>query len=46
MPTPVFERHELLTLDTNELPIYKDAMAPYFTGVDVQPLYLDPNQGV
>lgn len=46
MPTPVFEHKELLTLNTRELPIYKDALAPYFPGVDVQPLYLDPNLGV
>lgn len=46
MPTPFFDHKELLTLNTNDLPIYRDAMAPYFPGVDVQPLYLDPNLGV
>ncbi|HBP1360631.1 TPA: 2,4'-dihydroxyacetophenone dioxygenase [Pseudomonas aeruginosa] len=46
MPTPIFDHKRLLTLDTHDLPIYEDALAPYFPGVDVQPLYLDPNQGV
>ncbi|MFG0723388.1 2,4'-dihydroxyacetophenone dioxygenase family protein [Pseudomonas sp. GLN_6] len=46
MPIPVFDHKDLLTLNTNELPIYEDALAPHFPGVDVQPLYLDPNLGV
>ena len=46
MPTPVFDHKELLTLNTHELPVYENALAPYFPGVDVQPLYLDPNLGV
>lgn len=46
MPIPVFDHKELLTLNTNELPIYKNAMGPHFPGVDAQPLYLDPNLGV
>ncbi|WP_079228533.1 2,4'-dihydroxyacetophenone dioxygenase family protein [Pseudomonas putida] len=46
MPTPVFEHKELLTLNTHELPIYENALAPYFPGVHVQPLYLDPNLGI
>lgn len=46
MPVPIFEHKELLTLNTNDLPIYENAMAPHFPGVDVQPLYLDPNLGV
>lgn len=43
LPSSVKEHHELLTVNTNELPIYKDSLVP---GVDVQPLYLDPNNGV
>ncbi|AYC31610.1 2,4'-dihydroxyacetophenone dioxygenase [Pseudomonas cavernae] len=46
MPISVYSHHELLTLNTKELPIYEDAMAPYFPGVDLQPLYLDPSLGV
>ena len=42
-PATVKEHHELLTVNTNDLPIYKDSLVP---GVDVQPLYLDPNNGV
>ncbi len=45
-PVPIFDHKELLTLNTNDLPIYENAMAPHFPGVDVQPLYLDPNLGV
>ncbi|MFQ6576455.1 MULTISPECIES: 2,4'-dihydroxyacetophenone dioxygenase family protein [unclassified Pseudomonas] len=45
MPTPVYEHDHLLSLDTNRLPIFKDALAPYFPGVDVQPLFLDPSVG-
>ncbi|AIL61771.1 2,4'-dihydroxyacetophenone dioxygenase family protein [Pseudomonas alkylphenolica] len=45
-PVPLFDHKELLTLNTNELPIYKDAMGPEFPGVDVQPLYLDASAGI
>jgi 2,4'-dihydroxyacetophenone dioxygenase len=46
LPISVSDHKELLTLNTNDLPMYKDAMAPYFPGVDVQPLFLDPHVGV
>lgn len=45
MPIPVYDHKELLTLNTEGLPIFKDAMAPYFPGVDMQPLFLDPCAG-
>jgi hypothetical protein len=43
LPPLVFDHKELLTLDMNALPIYEDALIP---GVDVQPLFLDPTNGV
>lgn len=45
MPLPdlIHNQKELLTLNTKELPIYSDAVVP---GVDVQPLFLDPQNGV
>jgi 2,4'-dihydroxyacetophenone dioxygenase len=43
LPHTVSDHHELLTVNTNDLPVYKDALVP---GVDVQPLFLDPNNGV
>lgn len=43
LPNAIHEQKELLTLNTNELPIFKDALIP---GVDVQPLFLDPHNGV
>ena len=43
LPNLANEHKELLTLQTNDLPIYKDALIP---GVDVQPLFLDPHNGV
>lgn len=45
IPRTVYDHKELLTLNTRELPVYKDAM-PGVPGVDVQPLYLDPSVGV
>lgn len=47
MPLPplVTNHRELLTLNSNELPIYKDAI-PGIPGVDVQPLMLDTHNGV
>ncbi|MGP4843405.1 2,4'-dihydroxyacetophenone dioxygenase family protein [Marinobacter sp. 1Y8] len=43
LPPTLKDHNELLTLNTNDLPVYKDALVP---GVDVQPLFLDPNRGV
>lgn len=45
MPTLTFNHKELLTLNANELPIYENAI-PGIEGVDVQPLMLDPHNGV
>lgn len=45
LPPTVYDHKELLTLNTRELPIYKDAL-PGVPGVDVQPLFLDPSQGI
>ncbi len=45
IPRTIYDHKELLTLNTRELPIYKDAM-PGVPGVDVQPLFLDPNVGI
>lgn len=45
LPNVVFDHDELLTLNSNDLPIYKDAL-PGVPGVDAQPLMLDPVQGV
>jgi 2,4'-dihydroxyacetophenone dioxygenase len=47
MPLPMLATHHtgLLTLNSNELPIYKDAL-PGIPGVDVQPLMLDTHRGV
>jgi len=45
MPIPIRDHDELLTLNSNDLPIYKDAL-PGVPGVDVQPLMLDPSQGI
>lgn len=45
LPFTVYDHKELLTLNSNDLPIFKDAL-PGVPGVDVQPLYLDPNQGI
>ena len=43
LPNQIHDHKELLTLNTQALPIYKDALMP---GVDVQPLFLDPHNGV
>ncbi len=47
MPLPILAtaHKELLTLNTNELPMYEDAL-PDVPGVDVQPLMLDTHRGV
>lgn len=43
LPAAVKDHQQLLTVNTNDLPIYKDSLVP---GVDVQPLFLDPNNGI
>jgi quercetin dioxygenase-like cupin family protein len=43
LPTAITHQDKLLTLDTKELPFIKDALAP---GIDVQPLFMDPQNGV
>lgn len=43
LPYTVNDHDELLTVNSNDLPIYKDALV---RGVDVQPLFLDPSNGV
>ena len=43
LPYTVNDHDELLTVNSNDLPVYKDALVP---GVDVQPLFLDPGNGV
>jgi 2,4'-dihydroxyacetophenone dioxygenase len=47
MPLPFLAtaHKDLLTLNSNELPTYKDAV-PGIPGIDVQPLMLDPHNGV
>jgi quercetin dioxygenase-like cupin family protein len=45
IPAQSHDHKDLLTVNTNELPIYKDAL-PGVPGVDVQPLFLDPNVGI
>lgn len=42
-PLTVKDHTKLLTLDAKDAPIYKDMLVP---GLDVQPLFLDPNNGV
>lgn len=44
MPLPLLfhNQRELLTANTRDLPVYKDALP----GVDMQPLFLDPHNGV
>jgi quercetin dioxygenase-like cupin family protein len=42
-PNVLIDHKSLLTLNTRELPVYRDALIP---GVDAQPLYLDPIAGV
>ena len=43
LPDLIHDQKEILTLNTKEQPVYVDALAP---GVDVQPLFLDPHNGV
>lgn len=43
LPSVVHHQDKLLTLNTNDLPILRDSIAP---GVDVQPLFLDPQNGI
>lgn len=43
LPMTVKDHEQLMTVNTNDLPIYKDVLVP---GLDAQPLYLDPNNGV
>lgn len=42
LPVTVKDHKKLLTLNTKDLPVYKDSLVP---GVDAQPLFLDPNNG-
>lgn len=42
LPTPIIDHAELLTLNWNDLPMFKDALP----GVDAQPLFLDPHENV
>lgn len=42
IPTPIINHKDLLTLNTNELPIFEEALP----GVDAQPLFLDPHENV
>ena len=43
LPDAIHHQDRLLTLNTNELPILKDSLLP---GVDIQPLFLDPENGI
>ncbi len=43
LPSVIHHQDKLLTLNTNDLPILKDALVP---GVNVQPLFLDPQNGI
>ncbi len=45
LPPLVTNHRSLLTLNSNELPIYEDAI-PGVPGVDVQPLLLDTHRGI
>ncbi len=42
-PVTAKDHTNLLTLNVKDTPVYKDILVP---GVDVQPLFLDPNNGV
>jgi 2,4'-dihydroxyacetophenone dioxygenase len=42
LPTLAFPHDALMTLDMSDLPVYHDALP----GVGVQPLFLDPHNGV
>jgi 2,4'-dihydroxyacetophenone dioxygenase len=43
LPSVIHHQNKLLTLNINDLPILRDSVAP---GVDIQPLFLDPQNGV
>ena len=43
LPDITQPNRRLLTLNTRDLPVYKDVLVP---GLDAQPLYLDPQRGV
>lgn len=45
LPNVVYDHKELLTLNMNDLPVYKDAM-PGVPGIDSQPLFIDTHNGV
>ena len=42
-PMPILDQDELLTLNSNDQPVFHDAIMP---GVNVQPLFLDPANGI
>ena len=44
LPLLVNRHDELLTLNSNDLPLYKDAILG-IPGVDAQPLFLDKHNG-
>lgn len=43
LPITIQDNENLLTLNVKDSPVYKDILVP---GVDVQPLFLDPTNGV
>ncbi|MGI9288456.1 MAG: 2,4'-dihydroxyacetophenone dioxygenase family protein [Pseudomonadales bacterium] len=43
IPTTITHQDKLLTINTNNVPIIKDSIMP---GVDTQPLFLDPQNGI
>ena len=43
LPSVFTHQNKLLTINTNEVPFIKDSLMP---GVDVQPLFLDPQNGI
>lgn len=43
IPEVITHQKELLTIDTNKAPIIRDSLMP---GVDVQPLFLDAQNGI
>lgn len=45
LPELTSTHHTLLTLNTGDLPVYKDVV-PNVPGVDIQPLFLDTHNGV
>ncbi len=46
MPIPYFNHKDLLTLNTNELPMFEDVFPDLPGRVDAQPLFLDPHENV